>query len=234
MLLWIDDNRRITATNDILSHKEAQAWCSDCCIWLEDPVFPVIEEIPGKRIIYTLNEDNQIIAEYEEIETPEISQLDRIETALQKSQEDLRNEGAATVAAPLKSAGAAMAIAMAQAGIEVPPGAGAFAENWPEWQADGATAEANSLWRYQGIGYQARIAIQKIEAYAPDRAVNSFAVRPIPDKKGIYPAVLNMDVSVGMAVRDTEDGNVYECYANPITSLQWQPHELPASFRLKS
>ncbi len=234
MLIWIDDNRRITATNDILSYEEAQAWCSDCCIWLEEPVFPAAAEVEGKRIIYMLDEGNQIIAEYEEIETPEVSQLDRIEEALQKSQEDLRNEGAAAAAAPLKSAGAAMAIAMAQAGIEVPPSAGAFADDWPEWQADGATAEANSLWRYQGIGYQARTAIQKIEAYAPDRAVNSFAVRPIPDGKGIYPSVLNMDVSVGMAVRDTEDGNVYECYANPITSLQWQPHELSASFRLKS
>ena len=127
--------------------------------------------------------------------------------------------------------GAAMAQAIADAGSTVPATAGVFAGAWEEWTADGENAAVGSLWRYKGVGYQARTAIQKIEAYAPDLAVNNYAVRPIPDALGIYPATMNMDVSVGMKLRGA-DGLVYECYANPITSLQWQPADVPSSFRL--
>lgn len=132
----------------------------------------------------------------------------------------------------LKTQGAELTEAIAAAQADVPATAGTFAEGWKEWTADGETAAAKSLWLYKGTGYQARTAIQKIDNYAPDLATNNYAVRPIPDAKGIYPAVLNMDVSIGMKLRDAEDGKVYECYANPITSLQWQPHEVPSSFRL--
>ena len=130
----------------------------------------------------------------------------------------------------LKNEGATATLAMAEKGIEVPASAGIFADAWEEWTADGATAAVGSLWKYKGVGYQARTAIQKIETYAPDLAVNNYAVRPIPDAEGIYPVVMNMDVSVGMKLRD-DNGLLYECYANPITSLQGQPTELPASFR---
>lgn len=132
----------------------------------------------------------------------------------------------------LKAQGATMTESIAAAGADVPATAGVFAENWNKWTADGETAAAKSLWKYNGVGYQARTAIQKIDVYAPDKAVNNYAVRPIPDAQGIYPATINMDVEIGMLVRDAEDGLVYECYANPITSLQWQPHNLPSSFRL--
>ena len=170
--------------------------------------------------------------EYEpEPERPEPTQLDRIETALNRTQNEIREEGAAIATAAILPMGAAMTFALADAGMEVPAMAGAFAEEWPEWTADGETAEAKSLWQYHGVGYQARTAIQKIENYAPDQATNNYAVRPIPDALGIFPTVMNMDVSVGMKLRG-EDGKVYECYANPITSLQWQPSEIPASFRL--
>lgn len=132
----------------------------------------------------------------------------------------------------LKSGGAEMTKVIAESGNNVPATAGTFAEGWDEWAPDGETAKAKSLWLYKGIGYQARTAIQKIEVYAPDKATNNFAVRPIPDAEGIYPTVMNMDVEIGMKLRDGADGHVYECYANPITSLQWQPHEIPSSFRL--
>lgn len=131
----------------------------------------------------------------------------------------------------MKQTGADMTQAIADSGNDVPATAGTFAEKWPEWTADGETAAAKSLWLYKGVGYQARTDIQKIEAYAPDLAVNNYAVRPIPDAEGIYPATINMDVSIGMKVRG-EDGLVYECYANPITSLQWQPKDVPSSFKL--
>lgn len=130
----------------------------------------------------------------------------------------------------LKDEGTAMTEAVAIAGADVPATAGLYAEKWPVWEADGEIAKAKSLWFYNGIGYQARTDIQKIEVYAPDLAPNNYAVRPIPDKYGVYPTIMNMDVSIGMKVRG-EDGLVYECYANPITSLQWQPKDVPASFR---
>ena len=132
----------------------------------------------------------------------------------------------------LKNTGAEMTQAIATAGADVPATAGVFAKIWDTWIADGTNAEAKSLWLYKGVGYQARTAIQKIETYAPDLAVNNYAVRPIPDAEGIYPTVINMDVEIGMKLRDGEDGLVYVCYANPITSLQHQPHNIPSSFEL--
>ena len=131
----------------------------------------------------------------------------------------------------LKSKGAEMTQVIADSGNDVPPTAGMFAENWNEWTADGTNAEAKSLWLYKGIGYQARTAIQRIDVYAPDLATNNYAVRPIPDAEGIYQTVMNMDISIGMKLR-ADNGLVYECYANPITSLQWQPYNVPNSFRL--
>lgn len=130
----------------------------------------------------------------------------------------------------MKNTGAEMTKAIADSGNDVPATAGTFAENWTEWEADGETAKAKSLWLYNGVGYQARTDIQKIDVYAPDLAANNYAVRPIPDAEGIYPTVMNMDVSIGMKLR-ADDGKVYECYANPITSLQWQPADVPSSFR---
>lgn len=131
----------------------------------------------------------------------------------------------------MKNTGTEMTQAIADSGNDVPATAGTFAEGWTEWVADGEKALAKSLWLYKGIGYQARTDIQKIDVYAPDLAMNNYAVRPIPDAEGIYPTVMNMDTSIGMKLRG-DDGKVYECYANPITSLQWQPYNVPSSFRL--
>lgn len=131
----------------------------------------------------------------------------------------------------LKSEGATMTEAVATAGADVPATAGLYAESWTPWEETGEVIPAKSLRLYKGCGYQARVSVWARADQAPDVAANEWAVRPIPDKYGIYPATINMDVSIGMKVRGA-DGLVYECYANPITSLQWQPEELPASFRL--
>ena len=163
---------------------------------------------------------------------PEPTQLDRIETAMNKTLDEIRAEGAAAASVHLLAVGAEMTKAMAKAKMDVPATAGTFAEEWDEWISDGETAEEKSLCKYKGVGYQARTAIQRIEEYAPDKAKNNYAVRPIPDANGIFPGMLNMDVSIGMKVRDWEDGKVYICYANPITSLLWAPHSVPASFEL--
>lgn len=130
----------------------------------------------------------------------------------------------------LNDEGAAMTEAVATAGVDVPATAGLYAEKWAPWEETGELIEAKSLRFYKCCGYQARVAVWARADQAPDVAVNEWAVRPIPDKHGIFPAIINMDVSIGMKVRGN-DGLVYECYANPITSLQWQPSELPASFR---
>lgn len=164
--------------------------------------------------------------------TPEPTQLDRIEEIVNKNADELRAEGAAMASVNLMAVGAEMTMAMAAAKMDVPATAGTFAEQWEEWTPDGETAEDKSLWNYKGVGYQARTDIQKIEVYAPDVATNNYAVRPIPDVNGVYPGMVNMDVDIGMKVRDWEDGKVYVCYANPITSLQWAPHTVSASFEL--
>ena len=163
---------------------------------------------------------------------PQPTQLDRIEEQLNKSLDEIRAEGAAVASVNLMTVGAEMTKAMATAKMDVPATAGTFAEQWDEWTADSKTAADKSLWQYKGVGYQARTDIKKIEVYAPDVATNNYAVRPIPDVNGVYPGMLNMDVSIGMKVRDWEDGKVYICYANPIKSLQWAPHNVPSSFEL--
>lgn len=127
--------------------------------------------------------------------------------------------------------GAVMTEAVAATGADVPATAGLYAKNWMPWEETGELIEAKSLRLYNGCGYQARVAVWARADQAPDVAVNEWAVRPVPDKYGIFPVTINMDVSVGMKVRG-EDGLVYECYANPITSLQWQPKDVPSSFRL--
>ena len=131
----------------------------------------------------------------------------------------------------MKQTGADMTQAIADSGNDVPATAGLYAENWTPWEETGELIDAKSLRLYQGCGYQARVAVWARADQAPDVATNEWAVRPIPDAEGIYPATINMDVSIGMKVRG-EDGLVYECYANPITSLQWQPKDVPSSFRL--
>lgn len=178
------------------------------------------------------NENTNSFYEPPEPEPPQPTQLDRIEEQLNKSFDKIRAEGAAVASVNLMVVGAEMTMALATAKMDVPATAGTFAEQWDEWTPDEKTATAKSLWQYKGVGYQARTDIQKIEVYAPDVATNNYAVRPIPDVNGIFPGVLNMDVSIGMKVRDWEDGKVYICYANPITSLQWAPHNVPASFEL--
>ena len=196
-----------------------------------NPVFAVETTEETEVGMYYHEDTGNFDFEFPEPETEE-TQLDRIEKQLNKSLDEIRAEGAAVASVNLMAVGAEMTKALAAAKMDVPATAGTFAEEWDEWTPDEKTATAKSLWQYKGIGYQARTDIQKIEVYAPDVATNNYAVRPIPDVNGIFPGVLNMDVSIGMKVRDWEDGKVYICYANPITSLQWAPHNVPASFEL--
>lgn len=190
-----------------------------------------IETTEETKIGMIYNEETGIFSEYIPPK-PQLTQLDRIEKQLNKSFDEIRAEGAAVASVNLMTVGAEMTKAMATAKMDVPATAGTFAEQWDEWTADSKTAADKSLWQYKGVGYQARTDIQKIEVYAPDVATNNYAVRPIPDVNGVYPGMLNMDVSIGMKVRDWEDGKVYICYANPIKSLQWAPHNVPSSFEL--
>lgn len=196
-----------------------------------NPVFAVETTEETEVGMYYHEDTGNFDFEFPEPETEE-TQLDRIEKQLNKSLDEIRAEGAAMASVNLMTVGAEMTKALAAAKMDVPATAGTFAGEWDEWTPDEKTATAKSLWQYKGVGYQARTDIQKIEVYAPDVATNNYAVRPIPDVNGIFPGVLNMDVSIGMKVRDWEDGKVYVCYANPITSLQWAPHNVPASFEL--
>lgn len=190
-----------------------------------------IETTEETELGMVYNEETGIFSEYFPPK-PQLTQLDRIEKQLNKSFDEIRAEGAAAASVNLMAVGAEMTLVLAAAKMDVPATAGTFAKEWDEWTPDEKTATAKSLWQYKGIGYQARTDIQKIEVYAPDVATNNYAVRPIPDVNGVYPGMLNMDVSIGMKVRDWEDGKVYICYANPIKSLQWAPHNVPSSFEL--
>ena len=128
--------------------------------------------------MYYHEETGNFDFEFPEPETEE-TQLDRIEKQLNKSLDEIRAEGAAAASVNLMAVGAEMTRVMAAAKMDVPATAGTFAEQWDEWTADEKTADAKSLWKYKGVGYQARTEIQKIDVYAPDKATNNYAVRPI-------------------------------------------------------
>lgn len=232
MVLFLTSENVIYAKNEKMKKEEIAG--IDDAVWYDGKFsFFDGEEKEGFYKIFKWD-GTKPVTEYAEIkeQTEEKTQLDRIEEQLNKSLEEIRAEGAAVASVNLMAVGAEMTKAMATAKMDVPATAGTFAEEWDEWTADSQTAAAKSLWQYKGVGYQARTDIQKIEVYAPDVATNNYAVRPIPDVNGVYPGMLNMDVSIGMKVRDWEDNKVYICYANPITSLQWAPHNVPASFEL--
>lgn len=230
MYLFLDEKtRKIIGFNETIDAETAKNYPNAVEYNGEFPHNP--EKREGYKHFLYLEEDNKTIRiEYRELPKPTPTQFDRIETAMNHTLDEIRAEGAAAASVQLLAVGAELTEALAAAKMDVPATAGTFAGSWKEWTADGQTATAKSLWQYQGIGYQARTDIQKIEVYAPDKATNNYAVRPIPDANGIFPGMLNMDVSIGMKVRDWEDGKVYLCYANPITSLQWAPHSVPASF----
>ncbi len=96
MLVYIDENRKITGYNTIIPKEESQKYLvENYCIWIEEEInYPEPKE--GYQTVMYLNEDNTIRYEYElpePLHKPEPTQLDIIQEAVLKSSEELRQEG---------------------------------------------------------------------------------------------------------------------------------------------
>lgn len=92
MLVNFDKTGRVNWYNTEISQKEADSYLSENTIWF-DGNMPEFEHKNGCFSIFYIDEDMKSIhVEYEPI--PEPSQLDRMEAQLNKSQDELRQEGA--------------------------------------------------------------------------------------------------------------------------------------------
>lgn len=114
------------------------------------------------------------------------------------------------------------------------PTAGIFKKGYPEWKGDGGLEKQGHLSYYPitDMVYKCRVDSFRNPDQSPDRAINNYSPCPCPDEKGVYTYTYNMDSEIGMLIYDKTDGNIYECYANPIIAMIWPPSQLPASFKI--
>lgn len=94
MLVNFDNARRLIWFNLEIRKEDATSYLSENTIWIECSL-PATEFREGYIAVFYVNEDMQSIrVEYEPITEPEPTQLDRMEAQLNKSQDELRQEGA--------------------------------------------------------------------------------------------------------------------------------------------
>lgn len=86
--------KKILWFNAYQNKEESQNRLNETTIWL-DSSMPKAESKNGYSPVYYLNDDMQSVrVEYELIQTEDLTQLDRMEAQLNKSQDELRQEGA--------------------------------------------------------------------------------------------------------------------------------------------
>lgn len=81
MLVYINENRKITAYNTIISKSESQKYLQEnYCIWIDEEI-DYTQSKDGYQTVMYLNENNTIRYEFEkpEIIEPEPTQLDIIQ-----------------------------------------------------------------------------------------------------------------------------------------------------------
>lgn len=107
---------------------------------------------------------------------------------------------------------------------------GIFVNGVDAWEP-GKTYEVNDLFAYDGKMGFVRQAHTAQEAWIPftQGTESLYGARPSPDADGVYPYVYNMAASVGMQVKDPDDGLVYTC-VQQISNMLYKPHEIQAHF----
>lgn len=133
----------------------------------------------------------------------------------------------------LSAKGADQTKALAKATGNAPDAdVGMLAAGAPEW-APGTAYERFDLFRYNGAMGYVKQAHTSLEVWLPftTGTESLYGARPAPDKYGIYPYVYNMAASVGMKVRDPDDGKVYVCIQD-IPDMLYKPHIIPAHFEV--
>lgn len=107
---------------------------------------------------------------------------------------------------------------------------GIFVKGVDVWEP-GKTYAVNDLFAYDGKMGFVRQAHTAQEAWLPFNPGTEalYGARPCPYADGIYPWAYNMAASVGMQVKDPDDGLVYTCIQQ-ISNMLYKPHEIPAHF----
>lgn len=86
--------KKVLFVNEYQSKEEAESRLNENTIWIEGSL-PTTEFRDGYTAVFYVNDDlSSIRVEYEPVTEPEPSQLDRMEAQLNKSQDELRQEGA--------------------------------------------------------------------------------------------------------------------------------------------
>lgn len=94
MLVNFDNARRLIWFNLEIRKEDATSYLSENTIWIEGSL-PTTESRDGYTAVFYVNDDlSSIRVEYEPVTEPEPTQLDRMEAQLNKSQDELRQEGA--------------------------------------------------------------------------------------------------------------------------------------------
>lgn len=86
--------KKVLFVNEYQSKEEAESRLNENTIWIEGSL-PATESRDGYTAVFYVNDDlSSIRVEYEPVTEPEPTQLDRMEAQLNKSQDELRQEGA--------------------------------------------------------------------------------------------------------------------------------------------
>ena len=105
MLVNFDKTGRVIWYNLYVSKEDSVEYISENTIWIEGGL-PATESRDGYIAVFYINDDAQSIGvKYEPVTEPEPTQLDRMEAQLNKSQDELRQEGADMVMEEMKKRG---------------------------------------------------------------------------------------------------------------------------------
>lgn len=99
------NTKRVIWYNLVQSKGEAQRRLNNTTIWLDGDLPEVIDK-EGHNAVFYINEDMQSIrVEYEPIPEPEPTMEEKIYTAVSKSQDEIRQEGADMVMEEMQKRG---------------------------------------------------------------------------------------------------------------------------------
>lgn len=99
------NTKRVIWYNLVQSKEEAQRRLNDTTIWLDSDLPEVIDK-EGHIAVFYINEDMKSLrVEYEPIPEPEPTMEEKIYTAVSKSQDEIRQEGADMVMEEMQKRG---------------------------------------------------------------------------------------------------------------------------------
>lgn len=99
------NTKRVIWYNLVQSKEEAQRRLNSTTIWLDSDLPEVIDKEGHIAVFYISEDMKSLRVEYEPIPEPEPTQLDRMEAQLNKSQDEIRQEGADMVMEEMQKRG---------------------------------------------------------------------------------------------------------------------------------